>query len=41
VNLRDEYDIRDRNKLAGIIEKVFLTQSGQALAREIYLQEAQ
>ncbi len=41
VNLRDEYDIQDRNKLAGIIEKVFLTRSGQALARETYLQEAE
>lgn len=37
VNLRDEYDIQDRNKLTSIIEKVFLTQSGKALAREIYL----
>ena len=39
VNLKDEYDIRDRDKLSHIIEKVFLTQSGKALAREIYLQE--
>ena len=39
VNLRDEYDIQDRNKLTSIIEKVFLTQSGKALAREIYLKE--
>ncbi len=39
VNLRDEYDIQDRNKLSNIIDKVFLTQSGKALAREIYLQE--
>ena len=38
VNLRDEYDIQDRNKLSHIIEKVFLTRSGQTLAREIYLQ---
>ncbi len=37
VNLRDEYDIRDRNKLGSIIDKVFLTRSGQALARDIYL----
>jgi HD superfamily phosphodiesterase len=41
VNLREEYDIRHRNKLASIIERVFRTQRGQALAREIYLQEAQ
>ncbi len=38
VNLRDEYDIQDRKKLNNIIDKVFLTQSGQTLAREIYLQ---
>ena len=37
VNVRDEYDIQDRNKLNNIIERVFLTQSGKALAREIYL----
>ncbi len=40
VNLREEYDIQDRDKLANIIEKVFLTQGGKALAREIYLQGA-
>ena len=39
VNLKDEYDIRDRNKLANIIDRVFLTQSGKALAREVYLSE--
>jgi HD superfamily phosphodiesterase len=39
VNLRDEYDIQDRNKLTSIIDRVFLTQSGKALAREIYLKE--
>ncbi len=39
VNLRDEYDIRDRDKLGHIIDKVFLTRSGRALAREVYLQE--
>ncbi len=39
VNLRDEYDIQDRKKLSNIIEKVFLTQSGKALARETYLGE--
>ncbi|MBI3930593.1 MAG: HD domain-containing protein [Chloroflexi bacterium] len=37
VNLKDEYDIQDRNKLSSIIDRVFLTGSGQALAREIYL----
>jgi HD superfamily phosphohydrolase YqeK len=39
VNLRDEYDVQDRNKLSNIINKVFLTESGKALAREVYLPE--
>jgi HD superfamily phosphodiesterase len=38
VNLRDEYDIRDRRKLAAIIDAVFLTATGRALAREIFLE---
>lgn len=37
VNLRDEYDIGDKAKLKHIIDKVFLTPGGKALAREIYL----
>jgi HD superfamily phosphodiesterase len=37
VNLRDEYDIQDREKLGSIIARVFLTRSGKALARETYL----
>ena len=37
VNLGDEYDIKDRAKLAKIIERVFLTESGKAMARAIYL----
>ncbi len=37
VNLKDEYKTKDSNKLSNIIEKVFLTPSGKALAREIYL----
>lgn len=39
VNLRDEYDVRDKDKLRQIIEKVFLTPSGKALAEELYLLE--
>ena len=39
VNLKDEYDIRDRAKLNNIIERVLLTQSGKTLARKIYLPE--
>jgi len=38
VNLRDEHDIQDRDKLSNIIERVFLTEGGKALAREVYLQ---
>jgi HD superfamily phosphodiesterase len=38
VNLRDEYDVRDRRKLAAIIDNVFLTATGRALAREIFLE---
>jgi HD superfamily phosphodiesterase len=37
VNLEHEYDIRDKTKLGNIISRVFLTPTGQALAREIYL----
>ena len=37
VNLEDEYDIQDRDKLGNIIERVFLTESGRSLARETYL----
>jgi len=37
VNLRDEYNICDKGKLTSIIERVFLTESGKGLAREIYL----
>ncbi len=39
VNLRDEHDIQDKDKLSNIIDKVFLTPSGKALARKIYLSE--
>ncbi len=39
VNLRDEYQIQDGSKLNSIIEKVFLTRSGRALAREVYQPE--
>ncbi|MDP2729543.1 MAG: HD domain-containing protein [Dehalococcoidales bacterium] len=37
VNLKDEYDIKDKDKLASIINRVFLTPSGKAMARESYL----
>lgn len=37
VNLGDEYDVRDRRKLARVIDRLFLTASGRALARRLYL----
>ncbi len=37
VNLRDQYDIRDRTKLATIIDRVFLTATGKSIARQVYL----
>ena len=41
VNLRDGYDIHDPKKLAAIIDRVFLTESGRALARRAYLQKGE
>ncbi len=41
VNLRDEYDIRDRAKLTTIIDRVFLTDAGKSLARQVYLDTPQ
>jgi HD superfamily phosphodiesterase len=40
VNLKDDYDIRDVKKLGSIIDRVFLTEGGKALARQVYLQES-
>ena len=37
VNLKDEYDIQDRDKLVNIIDRVFLTESGRSLALQTYL----
>ncbi len=37
VNIRDDYDIQDKTKLANIIERVFLTETGRSLARRSYL----
>ena len=39
VNLKDEYDVRDSNKLNIIINRVCLTESGRSLARVVYLPE--
>ena len=37
--LMKENSIEDKNKLSNIIKKEFLTRSGKALARRIYLAE--
>ncbi|MEW6034152.1 MAG: HD domain-containing protein [Chloroflexota bacterium] len=37
VNLREEYDTRDRTRLSSVIDKLFLTSGGRALAKETYL----
>lgn len=37
VNLKDEFDTKDKVELAKIIDKVFLTASGKELAKKIYL----
>lgn len=37
VNLGDEYDLPDRECLSRVIERLFLTDSGKALAKEVYL----
>jgi HD superfamily phosphodiesterase len=41
VNLGDEFDTGDKSKLAVLIEKVFLTQSGKDMASKIYLTSPQ
>jgi HD superfamily phosphohydrolase YqeK len=37
VNLKDEADTKEKTKLSKLIEKVFLTATGKALAKKIYL----
>ncbi len=37
VNLKDDFGLEDQTKLARIIQKVFQTPRGKALARQIYL----
>ena len=37
VNLKDEVDTKDKEKLGTTIDKVFLTETGKKLAKEIYL----
>jgi HD superfamily phosphodiesterase len=37
VNLKDEFDVRDRDKLQKVIDRIFLSASGKSLARQLYL----
>jgi HD superfamily phosphodiesterase len=37
VNLKNDLDIQDRDKLTGVIDRVFLTEAGRSLARKTYL----
>jgi putative nucleotidyltransferase with HDIG domain len=37
VNLSDEYECQDKEKLSRIIDKIFLTDSGKKMAGKIYL----
>jgi HD superfamily phosphodiesterase len=37
VNLGDEFDIQDKTKISGLIDKIFLTAGGKVLAKQIYL----
>ena len=38
VNLSDEYDCRDKEKLAKKIKKIFLTGEGKRVAKQIWLE---
>jgi hypothetical protein len=37
VNLKDEADTSDKEKLRAMIDKIFLTGAGKKLARQVYL----
>lgn len=39
VNLKDEYDIKNKEKLKGVVAKMFLTETGKMIARGIYLED--
>ena len=39
VNLGDEFDIGERDRLARIIDRVFITRAGRARARDLYLED--
>ncbi|MCL5674582.1 MAG: HD domain-containing protein [Candidatus Omnitrophica bacterium] len=36
VNLKEEADIKDKDRLKALINKIFLTQTGKAMAKKIY-----
>lgn len=37
VNLKDEVDTKDKEKLSAMVEKIFLTETGKKIAQRIYL----
>jgi hypothetical protein len=37
VNLKDEVDINNKEKLKMVIDKIFMTDTGKRIAKEIYL----
>lgn len=37
VNLKEEYDLENKERLKKIIEKIFMTNTGKRLAKQIYL----
>lgn len=41
VNLEEQYRVRDRNTMSTLIDRVFLTRSGKALAEDVYLKGQQ
>jgi len=41
VNLPDEYDIHNRDKLKTAIDNIFLTHSGRSMAKHIYLKNSE
>ncbi len=40
VNLEDEYDIKNKEKLEKVINKIFLTKTGKNLGKSIYLNQS-
>ena len=37
VNLGDEFDLTDKNRVSGLIDKIFTTDTGRRIAREVHL----